>query len=694
LNELRLEPLEGCELASLEPWSKIGVPSLMAGALRIRRLGEPTAELVHSPDALVVLAFDERDGWYREVNRAQLLESCLVIAHEDRAALVEGFLKLHARPGFRRFDQKRLEGLPCGWVAFLDVTIVAPADEERHQRLAPLCAAPANAIAFQGGLRLGANVWHVDLPPEALVTLEKDAALTLSAECRRKLSSDAHDISLGTHVSPAATCLTGRGFEAGDYDVKATDARSSVLAHGGLRLRCANYPRPAAEERLARIGYVLEKPFSLISAVERSAANACMVTGGLLVGKPSQFPAPQLGLPKHPLTTAMERVSTRDGHSSRPDNSLHLQSCSTRGVHYWICDPGFMGETTRTLKRMRCRDCQREVWTVNRGRVQRGRRVRSVAIPARAAPPKMEPSQGCTPGIRPAQDVLLDALTYVGRGSWDNLKQLAKCLGDDPLLAWQTARTLFALGHIELTLDERTFRMKGWQIAPASLVQVSDGSWVLAGARSDELIDQLDTLVGVQFEEQEAAPTVLRAPSMSGQDASQLASKLRSPFGGEVLASPNFAARVAAALLPLADLRSCLEQVTLPSRGYEVFNLRSGQWMPGSAGFAAGAYRIDLHGRLYGIASVEDAQRGVMRVVDVLTAKYLAAAAKRTSLIGYDHTTHSIAAIMGAELPGVLHRVATMCSGQAPRRFKEAGVVVYERVSEEVAAHIQRALSL
>lgn len=695
LDELRLEPLPGCELASLEPWTSIGVPSLLAGALRIRRLEPPATELVHSPDALIVLALDERDGWYREVSRAQLLEPCLVLAHTDRAPNVEGHLRLHARPGYRRLESGALEGLPAGWVAFLDVTIVVPADEETHPKVKSLCPAPANAVALTGGLRLGANTWHVDAPPEAMITLERGTGFGLVAICRRKVSQDAEDASLGAHASPAAVPLAGEGMEAGDYDLRVSDARGQLLAHSAMRLRSADHPRPSRDQ-LRPIGHSLDDPLGIVTASEARADRRRGVSGGVIRGTLQEARSPRLILPPRPLMTAAERPARLSARLSRPDPSSYAQSCSTRGYHHWDCEPGFMGETTRTMKQMRCRGCQREEWTVNRGRLRGARRTARSSFARPLRPPSMAAPDRVAHGIKPVLDTLLDALTYVRSGSWESLKQMVGALGEDPTLPWSAARALSALGHVDLILDPKSFRLAGWQIAPTTLVETGDGSWVLAGARSDSMIDQLDTLLGgkISYEEEDGAPTIVRTPVMTTAEAEALAAALSSPLGGPAVASPGFSAVVAAGLPPLKALLPQLELARMPSRGHERFDMQTGRWQPAPDLARAGAYRIDLHGRLYGAASLDDARRGEMRVVDALTAKHLAAASSNACLVGYDRAARALITPMGAELPGLLHRVAALASGSAPRLDREASVTIYRGIGEDVAGHIQRCLGI
>lgn len=690
---LRLDPLPGSELASLEPWPSIGVASLLAGALRIRRRGEPATELAHSPNALIVLALDQRDGWHREVGRAQLLEPCLVLAHRERAALVDAHLRLHARPGFRRLEAEQLEGLPEGWVAFLDVTIVLAADEQRHPKIKSLCPAPANAIALSGGLRLGGSTWHVDAPPEAMITLERGTRLTLSAECRRKLTDDADSLSLGSQDSPAAVPLAGAGLEAGDYDLQVLNERGQLLAHAGVRLRSADHPRPS-RDLLKDVGHSLDDGRGLVTATEAPQA-AAVVSGATLAGDPRPAPAPCLSLPVRPLLAAAERPGCVPARRSRPNRSIYRHAC-VAGVHYWKCDPGYMDETTRTLKRMQCRDCQREVWTVNRGRLTGARAAAPVTYPRPLAPPVMAAPDHSHHGIKPPLDSLLDALTYARSGSWDGLRQMAGALDEDPMLAWAAARTLLALGHVDLVLNPRDFRLSGWQIAPATLVETGDGSWVLAGARSDSMVDRLDGLAGdrLSYEEEADAPTVLRLAPMRLAAASALAGALPSPLGGVVRVTPRFSARIAAGLPPLSSLLPGLAVARMPSRGHELFNLQSGRWEPAGDHARAGAYRIELHGRLYGLADADQARRGEMRVVDVLTAKHLAAVSAEASLLGYDPGTRMLMTPMGAELPGLLHRVAALASGKAPQLHRQAGLTLYHDVDETIAAHLQRCLGI
>lgn len=690
---LRLDPLPGCDMASLEPWPSIGVASLLAGALRIRRRGEPATELAHSPNALIVLALDERDGWYREVGRAQLLEPCLVLAHRERAALVEAHLRFHARPGFRRLEAESLEGLAEGWVAFLDVTIVLPADEQNHPRIKNLCPAPANAISLSGGLRLGGSTWHVDAPPEAIITLERGTRLTLHAECRRKLTEDAAGVELGHHDSPAAVPLAGEGLEAGDYDLQVTDGRLQLLAHAGIRLRSADHPRPS-REFLKDIGHSLGDGGGLVTATA-APEGAAIVSGAHLAGELGTATTPRLKLPVRPLMPSAETSGGVPARSSRPDRSMYRHAC-VAGVHYWKCDPGYMDETTRTLKRMQCRDCQREVWTVNRGRLPRGRTAARVAYSRPLAPPAMAAPDNSYQGIKPALDTLLDALTYARSGSWESLKQMAGALDNDPVFAWSAARTLSALGHIDLTLDPRYFRLTAWQIAPTTLVETGDGTWVLAGARSDRLVDHLDSLAGgsLSYEEEAIGPTVLRLRPMGVDAANAIGSALPSPLGGTTRATPRCSARIAAGLPLLRSLLPDLAVARMPSRGHELFDLESGRWRPAPDVPQAGAYRMELHGRLYGFADIDQARRGEVRVVDVLAAKHLAAASGGISLLGYDPDTRLLMTPMGAELPGLLHRVAALASGKAPQLHRQAGLTLYRDVEESVAAHLQRCLGI
>jgi hypothetical protein len=697
--EIEFIPLPGCELASIEPWSKIGVASLLAGALRLARREHPRTELILSPDPLIVLSHDPRDGWYREVGRAQLLERCMVLAHADRAPKVRRHLEMFARPGFRQLEPGTIEGLPVGWTLFLDVVIALPASEEDHEKVRALCPAPANSMSLNGGLQMGPNTWHVDAPPEVAVTLAENQAFTLQAKLRRAISEDADDLDLGPQLGHAAFTLAGRGMEVADYDVQAVAgggaSKEQLLARASLRLRNADQRRPAAADARARFGFPLDTPRGLLGASSLGDGEQA-IRGGLLEPPgPSAGVEPRLTLPAQPLSAASERPCPPGARSSRFDDSLHTQSCAARGYHFWICETGHIGENARTLKRMDCRDCQRSEMTLNRGTIKRSPQRARRPIGSAETRPRMAALPRTAAATRPILDTLLDAATYVGAGSWELFKQMTAALTDAPLAAWQAARTLSALGHFDLALDPSSFRIQRWQIAPSCLVETSDGSWVLAGGRSDSLIDAIEGRLGerASIEESALGPTVLRA-TMTASEAAELVAGLTGPHGEPIQLSPGFSHHAASRLPTLASLLPLLEEARMGSRDLERFDLASGAWRPAGDLPRAGAHRIELHGRLHGVATREDAAAGRMRVVEVLAAKHLAAAHGRVSLVGYDREAKMLTTPMGADLPGVLDRVATLCSGTPPAIHAEAGIVAYHAVPPIVAARIQACLGI
>ena len=66
--------------------------------------------------------------------------------------------------------------------------------------------------------------------------------------------------------------------------------------------------------------------------------------------------------------------------------------------------------------------------------------------------------------------MLLDALCYMRVGSWQTFQTLAAAVDDSPVYALELARTLIALGHMDVELAKSTLRPTRWSISPTSLV--------------------------------------------------------------------------------------------------------------------------------------------------------------------------------------------------------------------------------
>jgi hypothetical protein len=293
-------------------------------------------------------------------------------------------------------------------------------------------------------------------------------------------------------------------------------------------------------------------------------------------------------------------------------------------------------------------------------------------------------------------DVVLDALSYMISGGPDQLRGIASDLNADDLFTWRTARLLSALGHLDVELDPNSLRLRTWHVAPPCLVQVAEDTWVLAGARSEKLLEQLEAIIrgrGGQLSrmDQEDGPSIVRVSVEPGAIRGEDLVQVSTPLGEGIMLAPDFAQCAVARLPTLSQLLSSLPEFNLGSEALERFDLPSGRWVE-SQHDRPGAYRVSYFGRTYGYTTEGDLPLHRMRVGGAASVKHLAAAAAGTSLIGYDRQSQTLSMSIGAELPGLLERVAVMCGGALPRLRSDTGLLEYANLSPEVAALIHQRL--
>jgi hypothetical protein len=293
-------------------------------------------------------------------------------------------------------------------------------------------------------------------------------------------------------------------------------------------------------------------------------------------------------------------------------------------------------------------------------------------------------------------DLVLDALSYMIGGSPDQLRGIASDLNADDLFVWRTVRLLSALGHLDVELDSNSLRLRTWHIAPPCLVQVAVSAWVLTGARSDKLVEQLEATVRVRGGQlsrtiQDDGPSIIRVSIEPGAISSEDLRQLSTPLGHGVMLSPYFAQRAAPRLPSLSQLLPSLPEFRVGSEALERFDLGSGRWAACEHD-RPGAYRVSYFGRTYGYTNEGDLPFHRMHVADAATVKHLAAAAAGASLIGYDPESRTLSTSIGAELPALLERVAVMCSGTSPRLRSDTGFLEYANLPPEVAGLIYQRL--
>lgn len=223
----------------LEPTNKFSLSPLLQASLDLR--GAETVAFKRAPRPIIPLLKLDTGVYFKEVSRTSFLRTHLVLCHERWKTDVAGYLRQHARPGYKEFDAKKIIGLPEDWYLFSEVEIISAADEVKDslQVLVPL--SDRAVLELSGGLRLGQGLWHSDVPPDVSAVSPHDG---LSIDLLESHSLDATK-ALKHVVSPSNVCLlslAGHDFPAGsELTVVVTDSDKNK-SERSLSLRSADTP--------------------------------------------------------------------------------------------------------------------------------------------------------------------------------------------------------------------------------------------------------------------------------------------------------------------------------------------------------------------------------------------------------------------------------------------------------------------
>jgi hypothetical protein len=282
-------------------------------------------------------------------------------------------------------------------------------------------------------------------------------------------------------------------------------------------------------------------------------------------------------------------------------------------------------------------------------------------------------------------DTLLHALTYARGGKWSLFERVASQFGEEPWFASECARTLSALGHIDLNVDLTTGRPREWAVAAPALVNARDGA-IACGARSETMITRLQAdaaAVGsdVRVIANDNAPDTVVVGTTDDSDITDIGSSLASAIGEDVRLTLTGAAALVAALPLLHAVAEALPLCSWPNVALERFDLESNAWTQTGSLDRPGAYKFMTRPLRYAVVRAS----GTIVCADNRVAKWVAALDARYSLLAYDETTETLTTRLGAQLPGLYERAAVLCSGRPPKP-RVHGTVTYDGVNWEVAA--------
>lgn len=664
---LWLTPVSAGEISVLEPVRDINLSPLMLASFMLESDRDgPTFHKVARP--IVPLIKTDTGSLFREVSRVSLLRPHLILCHTKWDERVTTLLNLNARKGFLKYTADTLQGIPEDWILFTNVEMlrISSAQNNDLQALVPLSEGVSVEIA--GGLKLSQNLWHAASRPE-ITAAASDYPLKLSL-------SDAAGNSFGEKELRSTSCRLSlaeeKPWEGANLTLTVSVA-GNARSETQISFRSAAQPRPLSElARTAAYSFSPVHPRGFFTAKAGSHERQLFMLNGM-IGCNEQ--ASEL---HHPRGALADLPPTPEAGEELPvelEQSYHLEradglqeTCVLRGYHHWICDAFEKGEDSRDEKWMACEACHNRVLTRNRGVVHRHNTKRTVG--------KISQRQDSGPLMRARQadnlncDFVLDALSYLGSGSWRKLQDIAASGEQSPLQAQRLISALMSLGHIDVLYDERLRGPQNWIVAPPSLVFTPSKKAFLAGFRSSELITKISQCLEkaggiLESHAQEDAPT---AYVWSGLSLASLKTNLmgvHDPHGRPVTISSAITTAIVCNAPSCSQLLNCMPPVHLGQpRDLQRFEVGAGRWEHVKDIQTEGAYRGDFAGRRYVYRNAE----GIQREGSFSLVKLLAARAEGLKLHGYDSHGRVFKAVLGCEPPALFTRALVASSGLVPRR--------------------------
>jgi hypothetical protein len=685
---LDLVPASSGWLTLADP-SDIDTGSFLRGEARLRRKGQ-TQPLRRRPRRLVPTRRDDMLQAFVECERVQLGEDALILVRSEIAANVGQLLDVAARPGFT--EETSLPGLPDGWTLFDQVQILSsiPADllKNRLVDLNLLQPLATSQVVLQGGLRLPGNIrkWSSARPPELRASTDSGST-SARLTCTRPLSSPTPpDVEMESEDAVLIWDFATAHLADGDYEINVSLDGGSPTKPEMLRLRSADNPAIAIDTTERNpIGH--DPAAAAFGLIARRTRAAKAVRGVPVDGKSlERGPAPRAGTPGwYDARRSSPRVEERNAAIAFPEAGA---TCMATGAHHMMVETAHRGQATVEGV---CKHC---------GLVKR--------YPTRF---KQKPTRkgSSTPRIAPRLDVHeldavkqitvdwqagFDAVCHVGGGPISYLERIATQMEPSELFRLTFARRLENLGHIEIERDPGSLLATSWEVIEPTLVGLRAGEIVLIGFRSDRMMvaieDLLHTLhAHLTIDGSIDAPSVVNIAGLSNDGIFDMAKAIEKAAEKHLFFTPNAAERLAAQLPPLSRALAGLPTTPMiGARSYERWDPITARFGPVSDAGRPGAYRLTGFKRAYIYRRAEDL--GSMSAVlgDAQIVKYAAALDSKQSLLGYDSSAEVLYVPLGADLPGLYGRAATLASGYPPTENTAERILEYRRVPPALAGQL------
>ncbi|WGT47054.1 hypothetical protein [Tessaracoccus lacteus] len=656
----RLSGAEGVSAASL-------VGEQLAG-----EFGDDQGRLFgRRPKRVTPLRWDDLQGAFVEVERVSLGEDSLVLARSDARQRVEAHLATHARPGWHELAE--LPGAPQGWVVYRHVQIVSAPTGQLHFDLLPLAPRARTSLTLRGGFVLPGLLrkWSAMEPPEA-VALAAGASSVGVRVFRGTRIDSAELIAESVQCGELAVLpLADRGLTDGEYVVAMfVDNANKPSSTALLRLRSANTPQFRVEDVDIRLVYSPDSsrrwPLTAGPAEWPSHVNGARTAGLEPRRDGGAAPMPEF-VPRARSTSIASVAKTRVGVPMASD------SCLITGMHRFQLPPVLPGQARTRSIEGECTTCglvRRFAGTARAAKKKDGD-AKAISVPA--IPPVMESGE-------PDFEVAFDALNHVGTGSFAVFERVAAQIEGSGLFADSFLRRLEVVGHVDVARNNY-LQVTEWAVNTSTLVPMSDGQWVLVGARSSGLVDQLKELLGTGAIVRTSVDAELARVEVAGHLPVDALAE-----AGITVLETSPVKDIVEALPPLSEVAMALERVVVPSyRTAEYWDTASASWHAATSLARVGSYRLRDFGSTYVIRTADDIANGTLGLGNAQLVKHIANLWAGDPLIGYNSRSGSVVTPLGADLPALYGRAFALCSGRAPREIVSHRMLQYPSVPRAVA---------
>lgn len=689
--EIRVSPI-GSNMAGASA-STIGldVDSLLSGAFTV--VATDDSVLTRFPRAIVPMYVDPFSGIWVESERVQIGEHgrILVQDQEGYPDITEEVLTNIARPGFTITRSPDL-GIPDGWVLFSDVQVLtSPSEDDRVKNevsLNVLMPRLGTRMAFNGGFRFPGRVtrWSSLWLPEVTVTSEDDKPL--SVKCiSRDVDEDGEVIApivlSEPKTAPFVIDLSEYGLEPGDY-VFELSVGNKPVQNQSFRVRDSDRIDVLKWRDIENLGHFSGQDLWPVSASRGYENQELVVDGASSYGDYTGVePVPALSHIrwKNYVERGVEQISIRVP-------ALPSDSCVLTGKHHIQLPTARAGKPTSLFIIGTCIKCGQtkrypsDGWLAEKIK-RKNDKKNSTALQAVVSPVTPSKVVDSISGVGRNWQPAIDALHYCGHGSAKDLASIARNIHNSASFENEFLRTVDHLGLIEVARDEMLAPIS-FEIAATCLTELATGGVILTGAWSKSAIDGAFLAAeGLGGEIYYNDPEHASLPLIEGVDIHEL----HAAIGNESLTVVTDAAWHILHRLPaLRDLFAVLPRRTMPGwTSIEVFDAHDGRWKEAHNDKSPGSYKVkNNYQSTYCVRTAEDIAQGQAIICDVMLAKHLAAQMAGLPLISFNQEG-TLSVPLGAELPGLYGRAATLCGGKRPEPNFETYSLEYSSVTQEFA---------